>query len=449
MTATYGPRHREESHLDDNISYHNDILYCNGTTDNQDGYITLPSGMHGNGSEWFMDDIVTKNFHSRKAKGEIFNNPCISFKSDWKSSLTGYWSIVTDDPCSGLTKKSHSGNSLRSLLSLGHIDPDPGWNSYVGDMATVAGTQAWSNVVAPNVLSGENGRDARATYEMLRHPLLNFHNFLDKVRRTKKFARQSLALGEFVAGEWLKYRYGATPLLYDLEGAFEAVFKPTFSNRYTARGSASAYFRDSDSPSVSETYFTGNIDRQIDRTVWVRAGVLYEHEFTWSDKFGLSMHNILPTLWEWLPYSFVADWFVNAGDFIGAVTPKANVKVLADWTTVHVDTNYKLELTSQPVSPPPFANQSASGGPGFTSTRESQWMRRTPSAKRGIALKLYDFDLVKDKNWLHLADGCALAGQKLMQTFKQGRNLRSGSAWDRNWRYGSRGLTSGWKGGTL
>jgi len=448
MPTTYGPRHRDDSTEYGDVPYHNDILYCNGTTGVQEGSSELPTGLHGSGTERWMDDVVVKDFHSRSKRGEIFNNPMTQFTSEYQGSMTGSWVLSYQGSCSGTTKRVHSGNSHRGLLTVGFDDSEiPSWSAATNVLQIAAGTQAWGNVVNPSVLGGESGRDAGATYQMLRHPLLNLHNFLDKVRNTKKFAKQSLALGEFLSSQWLQYRYGLTPLFYDLEGALEAAFKPVFTDRYTARGSASTQFGTESTVSTSETYFDADQIRVTRRNVYVRAGVLYQHEFTWSDKWGLSMHNLPATLWEWLPLSFVYDWIVNAGDFISAVTPKANVKILSSWTTTTVETDYELELVttnSRNVAP-----YNSSGGPGGYFTRKSVWKRRDPFASRGLVLKLYDLDLVKDRNLLHIVDGLALAAQKLMRTFKAGKSLPSGSSWDRNWRYGSRGYTGGWKGGTL
>lgn len=437
------PRHRT-SDTTFPVAYRNDKYLCNGTHEVQAGDVTLPDDMFGGGSVRSMDDIVVKAFRERSARGEIFNNPMTSWVGDYTGTLTGTWTITRIGSCTGTTMKSHSGNSLRNLLTTDWLEPTSDfWDAQMEAARIAAGTQAWANVVQPDVLGGETGRDWRKSWELIRHPLLGFHQFLDKVMRKPGWKRSGLALGEYIAGDWLKYRYGAVPLFNDLVGAFEASFKPVFTDRFTARGSASVPNLDLDDvTAVVEPggYYSGTISRELHRQGWVRAGVLYQHELTWSDQFGLSMHNVLPTLWEWIPYSFVVDWFVNVGDFVRAVTPKARVKILSSWVVTNVETQRTIVLATTGAGN--IGSYNYSGGPGCILTKEGRWRRRLPSAPRGVVPKIFDLDMSKDKNWFHIADGFALAGQKLVQKFS-GRTLPAWNPWK------TRGSSRGWRGGTL
>lgn len=417
-----GPRHREEDTCQD-YSCYEDVTYCDGST-SHNVYNTTSTYAHVcNGKVRSMDDIVVKNFFARRKKGEIFNNPCTRLEVEFSASSTASNSRVKKVlPCaSGI--KSAAGNCNRGLWpSYGHLPMRDFGELGLNEAVVTAGTQAWANVLKPEILTGEPIHDWEATWHMLRHPLSNYHQFLSRVHKKKSFRRSGLALGEFISGHWLQYRYGMQPLVLDLMAAFEAAVLPRFDfNRYTARGSSSVIpWDDNDTLSTTETYYNGTVARSIHQEGYVRAGVLYEHTLTTSDVWGLSAHNVLPLLWEIFPYSWMVDWFVNAGDFIAAFTPKAGVKVLSSWYTTYTEVLQKGELSSTPKTDPTY---NVYGGPGFQNTIKTTRYTRTPHAPRGLTWKLQDLTFSKTKNLLHLGDGLALAGQYLASKYG-GRDIK-------------------------
>jgi hypothetical protein len=393
---------------------------CDGTssTTTYDTTSNHPEAI--NGTQEVMDDVVVKDFFRRKAKGEIFNNPMSKGKYTYSFAFTGENSRTRKLPCSGTTIKQVFGSCPRGLYSWNWIPLKPWAELGLSTAVTTAGTQAWANVVQPQVLSGEPLREWDMSWHMLRHPLDGVHQFLRKVHRKKSFRKSGLALGEFIGGYWLQYRYGLVPLLSDLMSAFDAAVMPRFSDRYTARGSASvAPWSDSDTETAEETYYTANTYRTIRQEGWVRAGILYRHHYSTADVWGLSAHNIPQTLWELTRLSFVVDWFVNAGDFIGAFTPKANVEILASWTSIHKFIERENTMVGNPKTDSVYYIY---GGPGVHHTEKTELYERYPGAARGLTVKLQDLSFEKTKNLLHLGDGLALAGQALSHRFN-GREL--------------------------
>jgi hypothetical protein len=385
---------------------------CNGSQNIVDKTTNSLAADLYNGRWESCDDVVTSDFRKRQARGEIINNPFDKQVLDCEAYFTMDWSWLGTAPCSGTVVKGISGGASRSFGNIGWLDKP------ARDTATLrvlAGTQAAGNVVAPDVLGGENLREVKETMRMLGHPLENFHLFLDKVRRSKGFnnprAYQLLTLGQYIANEWLKFRYGATPLIHDLVNGYESMTRDRVSNRQTARGSASGpLIQNSDTVAYADGFLVGNCERTVEiRDHYVRAGILYDHHFTFGDKLGLSAHNIIPTLWEFLPYSFVADWFVNVGDWLAAVTPKAGVRKLATWTTEHATIEWTRSLTSSVI--PLHTNDT--GGLGVESKKTYTHVTRTPGIAVGLSFRTNDLDFQKSKNWLHFADGMALAGQYL------------------------------------
>jgi hypothetical protein len=435
--ASYG-RHRGVD-LTRPIEFTHDVTWCDNHT-TQGSFDSAEKVGLVDGDLWSCDDVVTDRYRERIARGEIINNPFRLRKV--KRSLTNLssygWSKKTS--CSGATiVKSLEGDVMQAILRPSHGFTLP---RYPGT-SLIAETQAWANVASPDVLGGENMRDLEQTWRLLRHPLEGFHNLLHKVRNTNKFGAQTKALGEFMSDYWLQYRYGAVPLMHDLQNGFRAAYIPQFSDRLTARGSASLPpFTDSwtEYPSSSGNFSNAVVEASYSHEGYYRAYVLYKHWFSTSDKFGLSFHNLPATLWEILPYSFVVDWFLNVGDFIAACTPKAGVDVLASGVTYHGHSIENVDASCDCTGSDTGYN--FWGTSGYTYTEDNKLVKRTPLARRGLSFRLNDLTFSKSKNWLHFADGVALAGQFLMRRPKdKPPRVVHGRPWTRG--YGP------WKGGII
>jgi hypothetical protein len=114
------------------------------------------------------------------------------------------------------------------------------------------------------------------------------------------------------------------------------------SLRATARGTAS--------DSVSSTTVTRYIDEGSywaestlvkDETITVRCGSLYDTTLkSTNDKLGVSPKDAVRFAWEILPWSFVVDWFSNAGDFLSAHTNALTQNRLAEWVSIARELNY-------------------------------------------------------------------------------------------------------------
>jgi hypothetical protein len=228
-------------------------------------------------------------------------------------------------------------------------------------------------------------------------------------------------LGQFIGDKWLQYRYGITPLVHDAVGAFEAVYKPVFTDRVTARGSETwPEYVATDTVTKTSTYgiWTCTTERYASQLQKVRAGILYQHVAGMPEKFGLHFNQVVPTLWEIFPWSFVADWFVNVGDYLSAVTPRASTNVLASWTTTKVIHKQASTMSSSPNAVWNVYNVS---GPGMYGSTERIVTIRNPGASRALAFRQNDWTLSKPKTWLHAADAFALIGGLLKS--KPGRSI--------------------------
>lgn len=295
------------------------------------------------GTAMSMDDFVTAHFRELVARGVIINNPMTKTTSSYTISIgaRSYRVAKTGSQTSDMQK-----NWVKSPICiavrggpLSHID----CKIDVGALLKVAGTQAAANIDDAVFEGAIFAAELRETISFLRNPLKNWNDFLKAVRRSKRKSRfaQARSVQEFIASNWLGYRYAIRPLVGDIQDAITAI-KSTQQVppvRRTARGSSSA--SGSKATNTIMGAATGqefSYSTSTHTSVGVRAGVLYEHTRD-PDTFGVAFHDIPVALWEAVRFSFVIDWFANIGPWIEAITPKFGVNVLTSWTTVHTSSS--------------------------------------------------------------------------------------------------------------
>jgi hypothetical protein len=61
---------------------------------------------------------------------------------------------------------------------------------------------------------------------------------------------------------------------------------------------------------------------------------------------GVDGAGLLSTPWELIPFSFVADWFINVGDFLGAMVPYLSKNPIGTWYTVKRTQTRVWKITS-------------------------------------------------------------------------------------------------------
>lgn len=125
---------------------------------------------------------------------------------------------------------------------------------------------------------------------------------------------------------WLEARYGWRPIMYDVHSAIGA-YNSTLEDGTLISERASQ----TDSDSVAdyyETVYDENTTAQFTRTMeyrrTYRAVAYLEVSIAGAKIYGA---NPLVTAWELTPWSFVADWFINVGDSINALSALASGRV--------------------------------------------------------------------------------------------------------------------------
>lgn len=121
---------------------------------------------------------------------------------------------------------------------------------------------------------------------------------------------------DYIAGKWLEYRYGWTPLAHSLYDAAENLRKEALTKPFLVQARAGRRRE------VHETHnkrSTGYDHISVWLSERLEVGYMFNlnpygrgHPATWTSL------NPLLIAWELVPLSFVADWFVNVGDQLAA-----------------------------------------------------------------------------------------------------------------------------------
>lgn len=398
------------------------------TVSNTAGVVTTATiyddGSFHTGGYKSMSDVVVPNFSKKSSEGMVFNNPMSSqfYQRTFAGSLWGY--TITKVPPQTQDYRQTITNGVQTLNACGGQVGHLPINLNVLRLQELAGTEARAGVVAPDFAGSTFIGELRETISFLRRPTAGWLSFAKRMQRLKAQRARSFSPGDirrkklqaqsvfdFASDNWLRYRYGVKPLVSDMmsfRSAVQKLSKPK-PKRYTARGNASDSGEETNTSEF--TYGVGTYERTAttSRSLTVRAGILYETDF--SDSFGLGLEYIPVTLWETLTLSFVADWFLNIGTFLEALTPKQGVRYLASWTSM--DDTWTTSSNAQLVKLADVSGKKrnifANGATSETFTTHSK--SRQPGTKIGLNSKPLPFR--GDLGTRRIIDSVALTGRIL------------------------------------
>lgn len=166
-----------------------------------------------------------------------------------------------------------------------------------------------------------------------------------EIRFKRMFKRKLLTvtqLADALALVWLQYRYAISPIIYSLQD-IEKVFGQYSRVYKTAREKVDEDLRPFlESISLQGFTCSGYSIEEARQRVFIKR--LYDPQDL-MDMFVKNINlNPFQTAWEVVPLSFVADWFVNIGDVISALTgPQVQA---AEASSVSWKYDYSLTLTN-------------------------------------------------------------------------------------------------------
>lgn len=199
---------------------------------------------------------------------------------------------------------------------------------------------------------GEFLGEIRETLHGIRHPAMALRkglaSYLNAVKKrcsgiSRRYARseRSRALNRVIAGTWLEYKYQWRTLKQDIKeagNAYNDLFDDAAGLHPMTKVMAKVDDSRNDQGWGTKIYRPGNFwhvwtDSNPHRVVTGRMLGLLDttvlQPVRFDTRLGISPRDWIPTCWNLLPYSFVADYFVNISDCLSAAgTSTVGLKVL-------------------------------------------------------------------------------------------------------------------------
>lgn len=202
-------------------------------------------------------------------------------------------------------------------LGSGALPPNcPGWDSINTDALLVAAMAD----IQPDLDALTTALETGRTIDMVLNARKTAVELVKAFRmRNPRKAMRSLAYwkraGKALANAELEWRYGWRLLLYDIETITRVINKPL--RGYIVTGQSGETVRDNGRWQVGPNNYTSASvtwihDWRLD--VSFRARAVAKYDYVTSNAVAVPWQ----TGWEMIPYSFVADWFVNVSDTMKA-----------------------------------------------------------------------------------------------------------------------------------
>lgn len=254
-------------------------------------------------------------------------------------------------------------------LQLGQIDTEPGrlWfgnhirikNGHLGNIPFATSSpfftslETSTNIQALTVLnkkllktrqgfqSGTFFGEIAETLHQIRNPanglfrgLFQYHGDVRKLLKRRNIssarAKRASGISSEISGLWLENVFGWQPLLSDIRDGAETLARLELGHYGVRRRVVGSAF--DKIVEFGSTVSNNNVDyapyhysvrKEHSVRVIYRAGVGAAPFSTDSaqqarDLFGISWSEFLPTIWEIIPYSFLADYFLNIGNVLSA-----------------------------------------------------------------------------------------------------------------------------------
>lgn len=358
-----------------------------------------------------MSDTVTPQFRKLQAEGKVSFNPMSTVK--WVINTIGSGQgagnrRLTPAGCPGTGALQESKlDGPRIMYLLAGYPFYPAAPSFSG-LLDRSDRDAAIDEVTTKVLAQRGNADNnlfesiaeyRQTLAMLRSGINKYWAWLSK--------NESFLRGQTPWNMWLAFRYGIMPLARDVQSVVEGLKKRVGKRRTTSRAKIElnrTRMWSLDTGTSLGTYVETFTKQQVETTE-IRAMSLDEHVADVYYNIGLTPKGLLTVPWELIPYSFVVDWFVNAGDFINALAPAPGFSQLGAALSVKTTTTVIGQFTGASSINASYAVwRQPSGGVIYLSEAKS----RGPLGLPKLVIR-NDFRLDEG---IRLADAFALALQK-------------------------------------
>lgn len=226
------------------------------------------------------------------------------------------------------------------------------------------------------------------TVEMLAHPLKSIFShtwtFVGNVGKLKKvYKRDPIRYGRLLGGAWLAYAFGIKPLVDDANDAQAAVdnlreeLGSFDSMAISGSGVAEGMLHVSAHTGVPKCPYAVYDEDRISRSRVKYYGALRATPTGWpqiAQNFGVGFTDIVPAVWEAVPWSFLVDYFVNVGEMLdSAKLAFVDLAWLNQGTQVSLETRTSAAYVSAAAAPNGY-DVVPGGGAGVS---KRVWKHRT------------------------------------------------------------------------
>lgn len=202
--------------------------------------------------------------------------------------------------------------------------------------------------------------EAGETLAMLLNPCKALRELLSELFSSagKRKRKLGLSFADALSGSWLEYRYGFLPFISDVQTIVKQFEDRMFKSENVLLAKRGA--------SVKRTTVSVVREMSVQGLITVRGEGLVETSDRYHTKISYNLKNtggtvdpkkrlaywgfepkqLVATAWEIVPFSFVSDWVWNFGDWIKAMMPKPDIKIVGLSTSHKVERTYHLQCVS-------------------------------------------------------------------------------------------------------
>lgn len=216
-------------------------------------------------------------------------------------------------------------------------DSYPSWVSLYRTARDRASNRLYERLSNANALLPVMLAERQKTVDLVADKVIGVYQFYRRFRRMKKLQRpfrllnhptKSAAAQREISRRWLEYRYGWLPLMME---ANTLLNKPLGLPRMKVVSSAIEFLNHEYGKPYGYYYETGSV------SISVKCGCIAftKNPFTKTlQQYGIGSPAVV--IWELIPFSFVADWFLGVGNYLEALGATSGLDIRYAYQTTEL-----------------------------------------------------------------------------------------------------------------